>query len=328
LKKDLLSVSNSITRRNFVSAAAAIPALLGHSAFAAGGADITVGITVDTRPDWNGPANFMRSIQEASSIGYHWVETFWEYVERWEYDPQGLKETLAALNLKLETVSNGAGQRTDFGDPRKRPGVVDDHVKLVSWIKQFGCDHLKINLGRPVPVTGAERVAMLKEMGITLSEIGKEAADFGVKFGVHAHLGSNFASRQDIDQVMEETDPQYVKLILDTGHITMLGMDPVELTRTYVSRIIEFHIKDVAPENRGGYKGPPLENGQYNTNSQNLVFFPAGKGGVDFPAILGILNEHRWKGWFTVELDRTATTAKESATINKKYLENVLKLKV
>ncbi len=156
---------SQVNRRTFLSAAAGLPVLLAGSGQAAGRADITVGITVDTRPDWNGPANFMRSIEEASSVGYHWIETFWEYVERWEYDPQGLKETLAALNLKLETVSNGAGQRTDFGDPRKRPGVVNDHVKLVSWIKQFGCDHLKINLGKPVPVTGAERVALVKEMG-------------------------------------------------------------------------------------------------------------------------------------------------------------------
>ena len=317
-----------INRRTFVSAAAGLPALFASPGFAAQRADITVGITVDTRPDWNGPANFMRSIQEASAIGYHWIETFWEYVERWEYDPQGLKNTLEKLNLKLETVSNGGGQRTDFGDPRKRPGVVNDHVKLVRWIKQFDCDHLKINLGRPVALTGPERLTHVKEMGITLSEIGQEAADLGVKFGIHAHLGSNLETRQDLDQLMNETDPRYVSLILDTGHISMLGIDPVELTRAYLPRIIEFHIKDVAAANLGGYKGPYMKPGTYNNGAQDLIFYPAGSGGVDFPAILAILNQNNWKGWFTVELDRTATTAKESATVTKNYIEKVLKLKV
>jgi sugar phosphate isomerase/epimerase len=49
---------------------------------------------------------------------------------------------------------------------------------------------------------------------------------------------------------------------------------------------------------------------------------------VDFPQILSILNANRWKGWFTVELDRTTTTAKHDAAMSKSYLENVLQLKV
>jgi sugar phosphate isomerase/epimerase len=38
-------------------------------------------------------------------------------------------------------------------------------------------------------------------------------------------------------------------------HTTMAGMDPVKLTRDYTSRIIEYHMKDVLPEHKGGYKG-------------------------------------------------------------------------
>ena len=38
-------------------------------------------------------------------------------------------------------------------------------------------------------------------------------------------------------------------------------------------------MKDCAPENRGGYKGPPLKRGSVNTNKDNLIFFPLGKGG-------------------------------------------------
>ena len=59
------------------------------------------------RVDWNGAQNFIRSIDEASAAGYHVIETFWNYVERWEKNPQGLKDELDRRNLKLETVSNG-----------------------------------------------------------------------------------------------------------------------------------------------------------------------------------------------------------------------------
>jgi len=333
-----------MTRRNFLAASAALPAFLGTPSWGAGKADITVGITVDTRPDWNGPANFIRSIDEVSEVGYHWIETFWPYVARWEKNPQGLKDELDKRNLKLETVSNGAGMRTDFVDAGLRAGVIEDHMKLVDFIRWFGCDHLKINIaGRRTP--GDEKVAY-REMATTFTEIGKRMTDMGMKFGIHAHLNSAFETRQDIDAIMELTNPKEVYLILDTGHITMAGMDPVKLTRDYTSRIIEFHMKDVAPEHKGGYKGSSMGRSRAgqgrgqappSREEQNLPasvrfrdrhFFELGRGGVDFPAILQVLNDASWKGWMTVELDSTVTTAKGSCTVSKQYLERVLKLKV
>ena len=79
-------------------------------------------------------------------------------------------------------------------------------------------------------------------------------ADMGMKFGVHAHPGSNFETRRDVDAITERTNPHWVYFVVDTGQVTMAGMDPVELTRKYVSRIIEYHLKDGAKENRTGRK--------------------------------------------------------------------------
>src|SRR6266849_2050864 len=62
-------VPAQITRRDFVSAGLVLPAVFASKVSATGHADITVGITVDTRPDWNGAQNFIRSIDEASAAG-------------------------------------------------------------------------------------------------------------------------------------------------------------------------------------------------------------------------------------------------------------------
>jgi inosose dehydratase len=117
-------------------------------------------------------------------------------------------------------------------------------------------------------------------------------------------------------------------MVLDTGHTTMAGMDALKLAKDYSSRIIEFHLKDVEPKDRGGYQGPPLDRRNVNTTPHNRIFFELGKGGVDFPGLLAHLHSIGWKGWFTVELDRTGTTARESGAISKKYIEDVLKLEV
>jgi inosose dehydratase len=312
----------TVARRGVLAAGAALLA----APLQGKGADITVGITSNTRPDWAGGENFLKSIREASEVGYHWIETFWPYVSKWENRPEELSGILAKLDLKMETVSNGGDMNTRFQDPTQHKEVIDDHMRLVRFIKKLDCDHLKINCGPANP--GGNNPAIYRNMAAAFNELGRRISDMGIKFGVHHHLWNQYEKREDVDAIMELTDPRHVHMILDTGHTTMAGMDALQLTRDYVSRIIEFHMKDCAPEHRGGYKGPYMPAGSVNTNKDNLIFFPLGKGGVDFPGIKQELDAIGWKGWMTVELDMTATTAKDSSAVSKKYLEEKLGLTV
>ena len=75
-------------------------------------------------------------------------------------------------------------------------------------------------------------------------------------------------------------------------------------------------------------RSPKEQNLPASVRFRDRHFFELGRGGVDFPAILQVLNDASWKGWMTVELDSTVTTAKGSCTVRKQYLERVLKLKV
>lgn len=292
----------------------------------AAAAEITVGITVDTRPHWNGARNFMRSIQEASAVGYHWIETLYNYVARWKDRPEELIGILAKLNLKMETVSNGGRMTVDFVDPAKRDETIASHMNLVRFIKALGCDHLKINCGRRPG--GGHTMETYRQMARGFDELGTRISDQGIKFGIHHHLSSAYETAQDVKTIMAMTNPDHVHMILDTGHATMAGMDPMALIKTYGHRIIEYHCKDCDPKDRGGYTGAPIDEDTVNTGPNDRIFFEMGAGGVDFPGIVAHLNSIGWKGWFTVELDRTATTAKDSAMTNRKYIESVLKLAV
>ena len=193
---------------------------------------------------------------------------------------------------------------------------------MVRFNKNFGCKHLKINLGprRPEGTTEED----LKNITKALQELGRRISDEGVKF-VLAHMWSQFENRREIDFVMQNTDPKNVYFVLDTGHITMAGIDPVELARKLGHRIVEFHVKDVKPENRGGAKARLAKMDGIN----DPCFFPLGNGGVDFPALKTHLDNIGWQGWFTVELDTSPwRPPKESARISREYLENMLKIKV
>jgi inosose dehydratase len=56
--------------------------------------------------------------------------------------------------------------------------------------------------------------------------------------------------------MMELTDPNYVYLIMDTGHNVLGGMDVVKITDEFFPRITEFHLKDTFPQYRGNKEGP------------------------------------------------------------------------
>jgi sugar phosphate isomerase/epimerase len=251
------------------------------------------------------------------------VETFYSYVLPYWDKPEEMKMILAEFGLRFVTVSNGGPMVMQFEDASVADRIIDEHLKLVRWIKGFGCTHLKINTGkrRPEGTTKDD----LQQMAKTMNELGKRISDEGLKFGVHAHLWTQLQDRKEIDQLMDSTDPRHVYMVLDTGHINMAGIDPVELTKAYVDRIVEFHMKDCKPEDRGGHKGPIPQREGY-TDKGKRIFYELGRGGVDFPSILAVLKKNRWKGWLTVELDSTDTTPKESASLSKKYLEDVLKL--
>ncbi len=312
-----------MTRRSFIAASSlALPGAV-HGA---GQADITVGITSNTRPDWAGAEGFLPSLRECSALGYRWIETFWPYLEPWKDDPAKLADLLAGMGLKMETISNGGAMNTRFQDPGERKQVIEDHMRLVRYIKALGCDHLKINCGARNPGGNTEEI--YRNQAATFDELGKRISAEGLKFGIHAHLWSQFETPRDVERIFELTDPEHVYFVLDTGHTSMAGMDPLALTKQYGHRIIEYHLKDVAPANRGGYRGPSLDRTKVNTGGDDRIFFELGAGGVDFAGILEYLESISWKGWFTVELDVTATTAKDSAATSKRYIENVLGLKV
>jgi inosose dehydratase len=318
-------MSDTQTRRAFLKTSSLLALGTRIQAAAASPPEATfrIGITTNTRGGWE--KDLIKSFREASEVGYRAVETFYGYVQPYWEKPEEMKKILADLNLRFVTVSNGGPMAMQFEDPAKARQIIEEHVKLVRWIKGFGCTHLKINTGgrRPEGTTEED----LKQMAKTMNELGKRISDEGLKFGVHAHLWTQLQNRSEIDRLMALTDPKHVYMVLDTGHITMAGIDPVDLTRSYVHRIVEYHMKDCKPEDRGGHKGGTPQREGYIEKGKR-IFYELGKGGVDYPAILAILKQNHWDGWLTVELDSTDTTPKESAAQSKRYLEEVLKLKV
>ena len=310
-----------LTRRQFVSAAVATSALAADSRY-------SIGITTNTRGGWE--KDVWLSFREAREVGYRNVESFIHYFNDFidfrsegEDRPAALQKKVDDIGVRFVTISNGGPMEMHFEDPSRHEKIIREHLRLVRFIKGLGCKHLKINMG-PRRETGTT-AEDLKHMAAVLNEIGRRSTDEGIRFAVHAHMWSQFENRREIQSIMANTDPRHVWFVLDTGHITMAGIDPVELTRTLGHRIVEFHIKDTKPEYRGGARSRLEKHDPMNSP----VFMPLGAGGVDFPALKEQLDRIKWQGWLTVELDSSPfRPPKDSAKISSDYLEKTLKLAV
>jgi len=314
-------------RREFLFSASAATALTVQRIF---GAEprYQIGYTTNTKgadpaTTWGGDP--FRGFAEARDVGFHYVEAFaTSFSQFYPDDVAGLRKRIDEIGVKFVAITGGArGGNTHFEDPAARQAVIENHLGVVRFSKKFGADHQKTNLGSRRP--GGTTPEDLKNMAETVEQLGRRSlAEEGIPYGFHAHLGSQFQNQNEIDYVMANTDPKHVRFVLDTGHITMAGMDPIALAKRLGTRVVEFHLKDTKPEDRGGTKSVPTPD---RDQMKDPYFFPLGAGGVDFPALKAHLDSIQWKGFLVVELDTSPVrTPKESASVTAHYIENTMKI--
>ncbi len=150
--------------------------------------------------------------------------------------------------------------------------------------------------GRPV-LAASEWV----RFGARMTELADRAADEGLAIVYHHHMGTCVQGGDDIDRLMDATGPA-VRLLLDTGHATFAGVDPVALARRYRSRIGHVHCKDVRAAVMRDCAGS-----SFLDSVVAGVFTVPGDGSVDFAAVLAELPGY--DGWLVVEAEQDPTTA-------------------
>jgi inosose dehydratase len=80
-------------------------------------------------------------------------------------------------------------------------------------------------------------------------ELGRRILDeYGLHVQFHSHADSHVGYQPDIERFVESTNPDFVNLCLDTGHVAYYGGDNLELIRKYPDRIGYLHLKQVNPE--------------------------------------------------------------------------------
>ena len=81
------------------------------------------------------------------------------------------------------------------------------------------------------------------------NELGRRMLEeYGVHSQFHSHADSHVGYQPDVERFLESTDPQFVNLCLDTGHIAYYGGDSVELiTNTPIGSAISTSSRSIPP---------------------------------------------------------------------------------
>ena len=161
------------------------------------------------------------------------------------------------------------------------------------------------------------------EYGQKLTEFAKYTQSQGVQIAYHHHMGTVIETAEDIDNLMKHTGPE-VGLLLDTGHLTFAGADPVAVAERWVDRINHVHCKDVRQDVLADVKNRKLS--FLNAVLEGVYTVP-GDGCVDYLSVFKILKSVNYSGWLVVEAEQDPAIAHPLtyATMGCKNLENLAK---
>ncbi len=138
-----------------------------------------------------------------------------------------------------------------------------------------------------------------------MNEFGKRLKARGLHLAYHHHMGTVIESEVDVDRLMASTGPE-VGLLLDTGHLTFAGGDPVKAAQQHAQRVVHVHCKDIRAEVMKSVKARDLP---FLAAVLEGVFTVPGDGCVDYAAVLPPGAAAGYSGGLVVEAEQDPARA-------------------
>ena len=122
-------------------------------------------------------------------------------------------------------------------------------------------------------------------------------AGAGIRCALHPHVGTLVERAPEVERVLADS---HVQLCLDTGHLLIGGVDPVDLARRAADRVSHVHLKDVdaalAQRVLAGEQA-------YSDAVRDGLYRALGAGDVDVRGFVALLEDAGYDGWYVLEQD-------------------------
>ena len=195
-----------------------------------------------------------QGMRDIAALGFRAFETFSNTAMDYDDPPGRFRALLDELNLHVACLDK---IRSVYQDPTQTEAIIADHEEATRFLLDHGGEILMtVPIGAPAD---APRWTLeeFKIVASTLDEIGKRTLDMGATMALHPHWGTYVQSAEEIDLIMELTDPRYVFFAPDSGQIAKGDGDPVAIARKYAERIAHVHLKMSPPIGRNCARWAP-----------------------------------------------------------------------
>ncbi len=222
---------------------------------------------------------------------------------------------------KVGVQLNGVYQALRLHETRRLPEIRAKVNSLAGFLKAVGAEY--IALGWDVPWGPGRKPyvrtpADVKQAIRTADEIGKISLEqHGIFVALHAERD---IPKEITLQILDNSNPKYLRFCADVGHLTAMGLDAVQTVKKYASRLAVSHWKDFDPK----LGGP-----SYLGKDSSGDFVELGRGVVDFRGLADLYREIGFAGWVQLELDQTREASIAiSAQKMKAFVTDQLKLQM
>ena len=243
-----------------------------------------------------------------------------------------------AIDLdKLLTPRNvhiAASWQCTFFTERLRKKTIADFKHTMQFLKILGGNAVNVaecarsvQGFKDVPVFAGKPVMNDEEWQLLadgLNELGQIAKKHGMKVGYHQHLGTVVETEEELERLMNMTNPELVGLCADTGHLYSAGMDVNEVFQKYGHRIAHVHLKNIRKWKLDYVKKHKLS--FYDAIEFGTFTVPGaveGSAFIDFIEVFEELRNNSYKGYLMVEAEENPDKVDplEQALITRQYLK-------
>ena len=257
------------------------------------GAPITWG--VDGSPGWGYLMDADRVLQEMADVGLRATELGPDgYLPT---DPAELKEKLDRYQLDL--VGGFVPAVLQYSDR------AEGELAYVGRASRTlaGCGANVLVLGPASGLDGYDTSIEMSESEWSvfldnLKHVIGIAASEGLAVALHQHWGMAIERRHHLDRLIAQSE---VEFCLDTGHLYLGSVDPVEVAQAAQGRVAHVHLKDVDREMAELVRSGDLP---FRQSVIDGIFKPLGDGDVDIAGFVGTLEAAGFDGWYVLEQDK------------------------
>ena len=246
---------------------------------------------------------FEQAVKEVSDIGYEAVEHVSTIASVYQDSPEEFDDLMARYGLQFACGYCHLSQ--DDGQDYARA------EQLVRFLERHGASCMNIQAARR-PETGVTE-KHLADTVTKVTKIAQMAQAAGVAPCLHNHYATITERENEVAYIAERTDPDLLKLTIDTAHVVLGGMDLLAMVKRYAGRVGYVHMKDVVPE-----RDPDQP---WWSRFRDL-----GRGIIDFQPFVAVLERAGFDGVLCVEMDRPPICGYKSAAISHQYMRDQLGL--